>query len=224
MADARAPHPGHTGTGGARRSDLHALAQHLADLVAHYGVPALFVSVALEALGAPLPGESAILIASAAAARGEFDIRAVALAAFLAAVLGDGIGYVIGRRLGRPVIARYGARFGATEANLDRMENLARRYGPAMVVVARFFVVLRQLNGLVAGTSGMRWPVFLAANAAGAALWVGVWTTLAYRLGVTAGSLPALLHHLAPIAGLAAVALIATLAILHFRKHRPAPH
>ena len=52
-----------------------------------------------------------------------------------------------------------------------------------MVVVARFVVVLRQLNGIVAGTTGMPWPIFLAANATGAALWVGVWTTLAYRFG-----------------------------------------
>ena len=31
-----------------------------------------------------------------------------------------------------------------------------------MVVVARFVVVLRQLNGIVAGTTGMPWPIFLA--------------------------------------------------------------
>ena len=52
-----------------------------------------------------------------------------------------------------------------------------------MVVVARFVVLLRQLNGLVAGTTRMPWPRFLAANVVGAALWVGLWTTLAYRFG-----------------------------------------
>ena len=64
-----------------------------------------------EALGAPLPGESAIILASTAAAEGKLDIRAVAAAAFIAAVAGDNIGYLLGRRLGRPVITRYGARF-----------------------------------------------------------------------------------------------------------------
>ena len=64
----------------------------------------------LEAIGAPLPGESAILVSAAAAAAGELDIRAVFLTAFAGAVLGDNIGYLIGRRLGRPAIARYGAR------------------------------------------------------------------------------------------------------------------
>ena len=65
-----------------------------------------------------------------------------------------------------------------------------------MVVVARFVVVLRQLNGIVAGTTGMPWPHFLAANAVGAALWVGVWTTLAWRFGHDTQIVPYLWHHL----------------------------
>ncbi len=176
----------------------------------------------LESLGAPLPGESAILIAAGAAAKGTLSIRAVAIAAFAAAVLGDSIGYLIGRRLGRPAVARYGARFGATEARLARVEAVAVRYGPLMVVFARFFVVLRQFNGLVAGTSGMRWPVFLAANVTGAALWAGFWSTLAYRFGLNTDNLPALLHRLGPLAGLLAFAAILALIVLHFRKRRRA--
>jgi membrane protein DedA with SNARE-associated domain len=203
---------------------MPAFLHHLGELVAEFGLPALFVSLALESLGAPLPGESAILIAAGSAAAGEMSIRAVAITAFAAAVLGDSIGYLIGRRLGRPVIARYGARFGATEANLARVERLVQRHGAGLVVVARFFIVLRQLNGLVAGMSGMRWPVFLAANVLGAAIWVGLWTTLAYRFGLKAVGLPALLHHLAPVAGMLALALIATLAVLHFRRRHPAAH
>ena len=39
-------------------------------LLAQYGVLALFLTVTLETLGAPLPGESALIVASAAAARG----------------------------------------------------------------------------------------------------------------------------------------------------------
>ena len=66
----------------------------------------------LEASGAPVPGKSAVIFASGAAAAGKLDIRAVAIAAFAGAVLGDNIGYLIGRKLGRPVILRFGKRFG----------------------------------------------------------------------------------------------------------------
>ena len=199
---------------------MQALIHHLSGLVAQYGVAALFASVTLEALGAPLPGESAVIAASAAAAAGDLDVRAVVAAAFLGAILGDNIGYLIGRKLGRPVIVRYCGRFGATEANMARVEAIAHRYGPLMVVFARFFVILRQLNGIVAGSTGMRWPVFLAANTLGAALWVGLWSTLAYRFGVKIDGLPVIWHHLKLIAAIGVPLLILVLVALHLRNRR----
>jgi membrane protein DedA with SNARE-associated domain len=186
-------------------------------LVAQYGVAALFVSVTLESLGAPLPGESASLIASASAASGTLDIRAVVVAAFLGAVLGDNIGYLIGRRVGRTVLTRYGSRIGITDRNLDRAEAVARRHGPVMVVFARFVVLLRQLNGIVAGTTGMPWPTFLLANTIGAALWVGLWSTLAYRFGHSTDIVPFLWHHLSIVAAIAVPLLIVVLVWLHRR-------
>ena len=190
--------------------------EHWAEgFIAAYGAVALFLCMTLESLGAPVPGESAVIAASAAAAAGKLSISAVAIAAFAGAVLGDNIGYLIGRRVGRPVILRFGARFGVGEAQLTKAEALARRHGPVMVVFARFVVLLRQLNGIVAGTTGMHWATFGIANAVGAALWVGVWTTLAYRFGHEAKDfLPFLWRHLHLVAAIAvAVLLLALVAV-----------
>jgi len=203
----------------AEEADLTAISEHLSGLVADYGLPALFTSVTLEAIGAPLPGESAVLMSAGAAAAGEFDIRAVFLTAFAGAVLGDNIGYLIGRRLGRPAIARYGARFGATDANLEKVEGVIRKHGAVMVVFARFFVILRQLNGIVAGTSGMPWTTFLAANVVGAALWVGLWSTLAYRFGKSIDILPLFLHHFALFGAALVLTIIAPL-VFQWMRHR----
>ena len=202
---------------------MSGIAHFFATMVAQYGIPALFASVTLEALGAPLPGESAVILASTAAAEGKLDIVAVVIAAFLGAVIGDNLGFLLGRKLGRPVIIRYGARFGMTDANFDRVETVVRKRGPLMVVVARFVVVLRQLNGIVAGTTGMRWPVFLAANAAGAALWVGVWSTLAYKFGQSTDVVPFIWHHLAAAMAIVVPLAVALLAFLHFRRRSPTP-
>jgi membrane protein DedA with SNARE-associated domain len=189
-------------------------------LLAHYGIAALLVTITLETLGAPLPGESALIAASAAAANGAFPIRDVVIAAFVASVLGDNIGYLIGRKLGRDALLRHGHRFGLTEAAMTRAEAITARWGPLMVVVARFVVVLRQLNGLVAGTTRMPWPRFLAANLVGAALWVGLWTTLAYRFGHDTRIVPYLWHHLNLVAMVLVPALILTLVALHLRHRR----
>jgi len=202
---------------------LSAIAHHFASLISEYGIAALFLSVTLEALGAPLPGESAVIVASAAAAAGKLDIYAVAAAAFVAAVTGDNIGYLLGRKLGRPVITRYGSRIGLTDANFDRVEKVVRRHGPLIVVVARFVVVLRQLNGIVAGTTGMPWPTFLLANAVGAALWVGVWTTVAYKFGHSTDIIPFIWHHLSAAMAIGMPLLLVGLAILHLRRRGSAP-
>jgi membrane protein DedA with SNARE-associated domain len=89
-----------------------------------------------------------------------------------------------------------------------------------MVVIARFFVPLRQLNGLVAGSTGMHWLTFLAANVVGATLWVGLWATLAYRFGISKDILPFLWHHLTLVAAVCVPLLIAGLVWLRLRRHR----
>ena len=56
------------------------------------------------------------------------------------------------------------------------------KIGPLTVAFARFFNVLRQLNGVVAGTLEMDWRRFLLFNALGCALWVLTWGLIGYYL------------------------------------------
>lgn len=197
-----------------------ALSPTLAHLISTAGLPATFGVVALESLGLPVPGETTIILAAGAAADGELNIYAVALTAFVAAVLGDNIGYLVGRKLGRAAVLRLGGRVGITEEGLARAERVAARWGPLMVAGARFFVVLRQLNGLVAGTTGMHWARFLVANMIGAALWVGLWCTLAYRFGRTVEHIPGLWHHLSLAAGLLVPLLVVAALVTVLRRRR----
>ncbi|WP_307826595.1 DedA family protein [Microvirga arvi] len=141
-----------------------------------YGVWALLVVLYFESFGVPLPGESALIAASLLAARGDLEIEHVFLAAWLGAVLGDSTGYLIGRFGGRLVLSRFGPWLKLTPERLSRIESLAKTKGFFMVLTARFIVVLRQLNGIVAGSAGMPWHRFVIANALGAMLWAGLWS------------------------------------------------
>lgn len=197
---------------------------HVEPLIRQFGLPGLFVDVFLEALGMPLPGETLLIFASGLAALGQLNIIGVALTAFAAAVAGDNVGYFIGRRLGRPLIVRYGSRFGITHERLQMAEKIIQKRGPIIVAFARFVVLLRQLNGIAAGTAGMHWLRFLVANAVGAALWVGFWTMLAYHFGKDASLLPDLWHHLSRTAmfvvpGLIVLAVVASF-LLWMRKRK----
>ena len=96
---------------------------------------------------------------------------------------GDTTGYVIGRFGGSRLLRRYGALVKLTPERLDRLEALFRRRGAFIVLTARFVVILRQLNGLVAGSVLMPWPLFFGANLVGAAAWTACWTIGPYYLG-----------------------------------------
>jgi len=162
-----------------------------------YGLVALALVMFLESMGLPLPGETLLIAAGTLAGEGEFSPWMVGLVGVVTAVLGDNLGYVIGRWAGRPVILKHGRRVGITPERFARVEALLRRRGWIIVAGARFVVLLRQLNGLVAGAARMPWQRFLLANVAGAVAWVGLWVTLAYELGAQLHVLTFLSQHLA---------------------------
>lgn len=149
----------------------------------HYGLFALFAIIYLESMGAPVPGESALIGAALLAADGQLPIAGVFIVVVCASVLGDNTGYAIGRFGGRKLIGRYGGYVGLTEARQDWIEGLYQKRGAMVVVGARFVVILRQLNGIVAGSMGMRWGAFLAANIVGGVLWALVWAIGPYMFG-----------------------------------------
>lgn len=143
--------------------------------LASYGVAALFVLIFLESLGAPVPGETAIIAASSLAAEGQLNLPHALIAIFCGAVLGDCTGYAIGRSGGHALLTRYGPRFKLTAERLKQLEDLFRSRGVYIVMTARFVVLLRQLNGIIAGSVRMPWQRFLPANIVGATLWTLVW-------------------------------------------------
>ncbi|MYZ10612.1 DedA family protein [Streptomyces sp. SID2999] len=155
----------------------------LAPLLGHYGYWAVGAVVFLEDFGVPAPGETILLAAGVYAGAGQLNIVAVAVIAFAAAVLGDNVGYVIGRTGGRAFVERWGRYILLTPKRFEAAEAFFRRHGGKIVTAARFLEGLRQANGIIAGTTGMPWPRFLAFNALGAALWVGLWSSLAYLAG-----------------------------------------
>ncbi len=143
--------------------------------LAHYGVMAIFVVIYLESLGAPLPGESALVAASLLVTHGDIALVPLLVAAWTGAVAGDSTGYLIGRLGGRPLLQRFGPYLKLTPERLRSFEEMFRRRGAVIVFGARFVVILRQLNGIIAGSMVMPWPHFFIANALGGAAWVAVY-------------------------------------------------
>jgi membrane protein DedA with SNARE-associated domain len=149
----------------------------------HYGYLAVAGLVLVEDFGIPVPGETILIAASLYAGAGRLNVVLVGVIATLAAIIGDNIGFAIGHFGGRALALRYGKYVFLTAERLDKAEYFFDRHGGKIIVAARFIEGLRQVNGIVAGITGMHWKKFVVFNALGAALWVGVWVTLGYVAG-----------------------------------------
>jgi membrane protein DedA with SNARE-associated domain len=200
-------------------ADFHHELGALEPWIHHYGVAAVGVILVFESLGLPLPGESLLVIAAILAGRGDISFPGLLVSAWAGSVMGDNIGYLIGRILGYRLVYRYGTKIGLTAERLRRVEAVFARYGPVTVAFARFFAVLRQLNGVVAGTVHMDWRRFMAFNALGGALWVLAWTMAGFYLSRHGERIDLLLHKLGYLgAAFAAVGLMLILAYLFGRR------
>lgn len=156
----------------------------LATLVHQFGLVTLFAAVGLEAMGIPVPAETALVVLAAYASHAHlwspwlvFGVTATA------AVLGDNAGYLFGRYGGWPLVRRYGHLLRLDQRRLKTARYLFARHGGPVVAGGRFLVVLRTTAAFLAGVNHMPWPRFLGWNLLGGLAWSGTWTALAFTAG-----------------------------------------
>jgi membrane protein DedA with SNARE-associated domain len=152
-------------------------------LLIDHGLFILFVLVAVESAGVPLPGEAALVAAGVLASQGHYSIVAVIAVAALAAIVGDNVGYWIGRRGGRALLARTPIVREHFARVLPPSERFFARHGAKTVFIGRFIAVLRVTAAWIAGISRMPWWRFFFWNAAGGIVWAASVGLVAYWLG-----------------------------------------
>ena len=168
---------------------LH-LDRHLVQVTQDYGAwvyALLFLIIFVETglVVMPfLPGDSLLFAAGAIAGLGGMSLPVLIVLLFVAAVLGDALNYSVGRRFGQRVFQWESSRW-FNKAAFDRTHAFYEKHGPITIVVARFLPFVRTFAPFVAGMARMTYPRFALYNVVGAALWVGILTTLGYLVGNT---------------------------------------
>ena len=154
-------------------------------LLVDYGLVLLFLLVAIESAGVPLPGETALIAAAVLARpeRGTYSLVWVIVVAATAAIVGDNVGYWLGRVGGRKLIDRFGFVRRYADRALPPAERFFKRHGGKTIFFARFIAVLRVTAAWLAGLSRMHWWQFFAWNAAGGIVWAAGVSLLAYWAG-----------------------------------------
>jgi len=177
-------------------------------LLLDYGLVILFLLVAVESAGVPLPGETA-LVTAAILAHDHYGIVWVVVVAAAAAIVGDNVGYWLGRVGGRRLLERWSFTRRYAERVLPPSERFFERHGGKTVFFGRFIAVLRVTAAWLAGISRMHWWQFFLWNAAGGIVWATGVGLVAYYVGKAAAD--AVGHY-----GLYAGAAIVALAVLAY--------
>jgi membrane protein DedA with SNARE-associated domain len=157
---------------------------HIEQLIEIFGYPAVLILVMGESMGVPLPGETALLIASAfSAISGRLNLWGIMAAGSAGAIMGDNLGYWLGHRGGRPFINKIIVKFHLKPQLLDRAEKFFDKHGGKTVFFGRFVTFLRVFSALLAGVSKMNYPTFFIYNAAGGIVWTSVVCLIGHIFG-----------------------------------------
>jgi membrane protein DedA with SNARE-associated domain len=178
----------------------------------------MFVLVAIETMGVPVPGETALITAAIVASRGRLQIELVIAYAAAAAIIGDNIGFAIGRRLGRRLLTAPGPLLHHRRRVIAIGEPFFDRHGPKAVFLGRWVTGLRITAAWMAGVTRMSWPTFLFWNALGGIAWATSIALAAYFVGHSAEKF----IHVAGIGGAVVVVVggIALWFVLRWRRRR----
>lgn len=186
----------------------------LLELVGYAGVFGIVFAESGLLIGFLLPGDSLLFTAGFLASQGVFDVRLLALVAFLGAVLGDSVGYAFGHRIGRRIFTREDSLV-FHRKNLLRAESFYQRHGGKTIILARFLPFIRTFAPILAGVGTMPYGSFLFYNLVGGVLWAIGLPVLGYFLG---SAIPDVDRYLIPII-LCIIGLSVLPSVFHLLRH-----
>jgi membrane protein DedA with SNARE-associated domain len=148
-------------------------------LVKH-GYSILFAAMFAHQIGLPVPGPLFLLATGALAATGRLGLVPALGVAISASVLADWIWYEAGRRGGDKVLHFIHRLTRDPDAHDRRAKRTFARYGPPILIVAKFVPGLDAVTPPLAGISGTSRLRFLVFETLGVSLYVCVYTVLGH--------------------------------------------
>jgi len=145
----------------------------------------LFLVVAIEEAGVPLPAPTDVVIAFYGyRARGNIpDLAQVVLVCALASTVGTLVPYFLARRFGPSVAHRLAIWIDVDPAQVDRWTERIHRHGFIAVVVGRLIPGARVVMSLVAGTAKVPVYQFSPGVFIAASIYWTFWVTVGAALG-----------------------------------------
>lgn len=157
--------------------------EQIQELARHYGYWAVFIGIAIENTGIPIPGETITIVGGFLAGSGELKYWLVLVTAIAGAVIGDNFGYWLGRIGGWKLLLKLSRFFRLPDDEVLKAKTKFLENAPQAVFFGRFITLLRIFAGPIAGIVEMPYLKFLFYNFMGATIWGVIMVTLSYFVG-----------------------------------------
>ncbi|HEX9062733.1 MAG TPA: DedA family protein [Clostridia bacterium] len=160
------------------------LESFLIPLVRHYGSVVIFVSLILEYIGLPVPGEPMMSFLGFLNSKSPISIVVISIIFAIAGTFtGSFIAWFIGIKYGEPVLLKYGKYIHITKERLDASEELFRKYKTVLLLFGRYVPGVRHVVPYLSGMSKINPAVFCMYNLIGSVLWCIPFIGMGYILG-----------------------------------------
>jgi membrane protein DedA with SNARE-associated domain len=148
--------------------------------VLRHGYSILFAAMFAHQIGFPVPGPLFLLASGALGAVGKLRVIPALALAVIACVLADWVWYEAGRRRGTKVLHFIHRLSRDPDFHDRRAKETFARYGPQLILVAKFVPGLDAITPPLAGLSKTSRLRFLTFDAVGAGLYSCVYTGIGY--------------------------------------------
>jgi membrane protein DedA with SNARE-associated domain len=152
----------------------------IVQFILKHGYSILFAAMFAHQIGLPIPGPLFLLAAGALAADGKLRLVPALGLVVSAGVLADWVWYEAGRRWGDKVLHFIHRLTRDPDAHDRRAKETFARYGPPILIVAKFVPGLDAVTPPLAGASGTSRLRFLAFETLGVSLYACVYAGLGH--------------------------------------------
>jgi membrane protein DedA with SNARE-associated domain/rhodanese-related sulfurtransferase len=169
---------------------------HLIELLQQYGLGLVFLNVLALQAGLPLPAYPTLIVAGALAAAGGTPVYQLVGVGVAGALIADSGWYIAGRKFGMRILGTLCRVSLSQDTCVRQTESIFQRFGPSSMLFAKFVPGFASVATAMAGAIRLSYLKFVAFDALGATLWVGVGVGLGYLFRDAIGELMAKLSSL----------------------------
>jgi membrane protein DedA with SNARE-associated domain/rhodanese-related sulfurtransferase len=169
---------------------------HLIELLQQYGLGLVFLNVLALQAGLPLPAYPTLIVAGALAAAGGTPVYQLVGVGVAGALIADSGWYIAGRKFGMRILGTLCRVSLSQDTCVRQTESIFQRFGPSSMLFAKFVPGFASVATAMAGAIRLSYLKFVAFDAVGATLWVGVGVGLGYLFRDAIGELMAKLSSL----------------------------